>query len=830
MKRRITTFLLAAILCLTLLPAAALAAGPGELPAYYNSNDLGYVTPVKHQGYGDCWAHAAISCIETYMIMHGITDPATGKPAEAATLDLSEYHLAWFSFTDAYDAMGMLTGDRTVLLDTSDFNDIYLNRGNPPEAAAFTLMRWEGPAGENVPALAYSNISYDGLDKSFAYQYDAAHVTDYVVIPASKTEEVKTAIMEYGSCIMPIRENESYLNSNGAYFCPEELGIYCSHAVTVVGWDDNYSRLNFKEDTRPVRDGAWIVKNSRDTDHGDGGYYYYSYEDNSVLSAQFCFFRVSPLDEFDHNYQYDGTGNVIGGGYHSVFFGGSTAANVFTANGTERLDAVAVSTGTEDLPYTLRIYTNLTDPAVPSSGALAAEQTGVLVYSGYQTIRLERPVPLTPGETFAVAFQLNCPETDVGVVNLDYSVIPASVPDIQWIHLPRSTSFYQKPGDSGWMPAMGGEGNFRIKAYTNDYVPTEERMSAELVCGSADSVALTPAGGAPLRSAVLMQGQLPPGMSLRLENGTARLEGVPTTPGTYTPQLGLVTTPGQVIWLPMQLLVTSDTVTEQRRSVSLELGESASFPVCETTEAIRSVQAVSGRLPGAELTLNEAGAPILTVRPTVTGQWTLVYELTLNSGTVLRQALDVQVFDPAGEFPFTDVPETEWYYNDVLLAYRTGLVNGKTATTYLPDDMMTCAEAVKLAACMHQKYTTGTVTLANGTPWYQSYADYARANGIISRDYDWDAPISRADYAAIFAHALPETAFEAKNSIAYDAIPDVKSSHPQAAEIYKLYRAGILAGNDSLGTFLPDSMIKRSEVAAILTRMMDTAARKSLTL
>lgn len=273
-------------------------------------------------------------------------------------------------------------------------------------------------------------------------------------------------------------------------------------------------------------------------------------------------------------------------------------------------------------------------------------------------------------------------------------------------------------------------------------------------------------------------------------------------------------------------------MTERTRTIQLRVGETASFPICETLEAgFHSVQSVGGSLPGgADLTLDEAGLPALTVRPTAAGRWSLVYELVLNSGEVLRQTLDVQVIDPMGGLPFTDVPESAWYYNDVLLAYRTGLINGKTATTYLPDDLMTCAEAVKLAACMHQKYTAGAVTLTNGTPWYQSYADYAKANGIISRDYDWNAPISRADYVAIFAHALPEAAFEAKNSVADDAIPDVKSSHPQAADIYKLYRAGILAGNDSLGTFLPDSMIKRSEVAAILTRMMDATARKDLTL
>lgn len=44
-----------------------------------------------------------------------------------------------------------------------------------------------------------------------------------------------------------------------------------------------------------------------------------------------------------------------------------------------------------------------------------------------------------------------------------------------------------------------------------------------------------------------------------------------------------------------------------------------------------------------------------------------------------------------------------------------------------------------------------------------------------------------------------------------------------------LYRAGVLAGSDKSGTFLPDANIKRCEVAAILTRMMDESARKDVT-
>ena len=182
--------------------------------------------------------------------------------------------------------------------------------------------------------------------------------------------------------------------------------------------------------------------------------------------------------------------------------------------------------------------------------------------------------------------------------------------------------------------------------------------------------------------------------------------------------------------------------------------------------------------------------------------------------------------------PFTDVTPKDWFYDDVKTAYETYLIDGYTDTTYEPNKNLTYAQAVKLAACMHQRYLTGSVTLENaekGKPWYETYVDYAKVNKIITKDYDWNAAATRAGYIDIFANALPAEAFKAKNTIADNAIPDVKMDHPQAAAVYKLYRAGILEGSDG-GKFKPDDNIRRSEVAAILTRMMNKSARKTVTL
>ncbi len=192
----------------------------------------------------------------------------------------------------------------------------------------------------------------------------------------------------------------------------------------------------------------------------------------------------------------------------------------------------------------------------------------------------------------------------------------------------------------------------------------------------------------------------------------------------------------------------------------------------------------------------------------------LVLALGILSGTVC-----------AAELPFADVPVSAWYYSDVKNAYEMELINGKSGNLFAPNDYLTYAEAVKLAACMHQRYETGTVSLTNGKPWYQSYVDYCKDNGIIQKEYTWNANATRAGHMEIFAYALPDEALAQINEVENGSIPDVPMSHPQAAAIYKLYRAGILQGNDAAHNCNPAANIKRSEVAAVLTRMMDSTER-----
>ena len=199
---------------------------------------------------------------------------------------------------------------------------------------------------------------------------------------------------------------------------------------------------------------------------------------------------------------------------------------------------------------------------------------------------------------------------------------------------------------------------------------------------------------------------------------------------------------------------------------------------------------------------------------------------------LLSLTLVLCLVTPAFAAGFTDVPANAWYRGDVEYAVQNGLVNGTSPTTYSPDDNLTYAAAVKLAAAMHKKVTVGNTDFAAGSPWYQPYVDYAKANKIITKDYAWNSAATRAGYMEIFAGAIPDKgllsnyrALEPINTVDDNAIPDVSAAHPQAAAIYKLYRAGIVQGTDAARSCAPDSAIKRSEVAAILTRMMDSTKR-----
>ena len=183
------------------------------------------------------------------------------------------------------------------------------------------------------------------------------------------------------------------------------------------------------------------------------------------------------------------------------------------------------------------------------------------------------------------------------------------------------------------------------------------------------------------------------------------------------------------------------------------------------------------------------------------------------------------------ENQFADVPADAWYVSAATKAYSYGLIDGESEDRFNPDGSLSMAAAITMVDRVHSIYYTGTQDFAESEPWYASYVDYARENGILPEaPTDCNDAITRAHFAALLARTLPEKVLLAVSEIEDNSIPDVASNSPYYADFYLLYRAGVLTGSDELGSAWPDDPITRAEAAVVLARMADRNERRSVTL
>lgn len=433
-----------------------------------NVNGVAKVSAVRNQGnHQTCWAFALIAAMESNLIKKGYAD---------TSIDLSENQLAYFFYNRQTDKLGYTAGD----YNNCGFNAslhygkyAWAENGGTLQGAAIALATWAGATTEE--RSKYISIP----DKSLCYQHDYSveNVMFYNYDIANLTNSVNTikqAVLDYGAVAAGIySDTDSFYRDNGAYYCNRSDLEGTRHAITIVGWDDTYSLNNFREDVKPSRNGAWIVKNSYGTEGdgtGDKGYWYVSYEDASL--TEMVAVDAVPLEkQYDNNYQHDGTALPLA----LKFPSGIKYASVFKAKASssysEELKAVSVCTFTSNVSYEVQVYTGLTSVSKPTSGTKAVSGVkGTLTNAGYQTIELPKAVALVPGEYFSVVVTLKTASGEL-CIGID------STWDDGWItfssKVEKNQSFVYE--QEKWYNILSIEdkydrveyANLRIKAYTD---------------------------------------------------------------------------------------------------------------------------------------------------------------------------------------------------------------------------------------------------------------------------------------------------------------------------------------------------------------------------
>ncbi|MCU6762343.1 Papain family cysteine protease [uncultured Roseburia sp.] len=451
-----------------------------SLPEKYDLREQGLLhDEVRFQNpWGACWAFAGTQAIESSALKQ-----------KAAQSEFSEKALAWYAYTmqNRRGASDDLKEGAEIISENGDRNAKY-KMGNNIMSMTAQLSSWNGASlREDIPYQDKEGQKIEmEMNGGTAYYYDplgdwtlpyenvyddAYHVQEMQMLyglgvlgqssdplsPAEQkeaaemmTDNAKQALFEKGPLFIGFYAPESRPDDLGgeetSHFNWDSFAQYSpdfqtmNHAVTIVGWDDTFSKDKFT--ITPPGDGAWIVKNSWSDKWGDEGYFYLSYYDTTVVYYSTISGDYKNSDgyyTYDHNYQYDYAGlKYSSSSDYSLELASVAAsmgcepkiANVFTAQGPETLTAVSALTfvGTGAVVET-KVYRNLKDSSNPESGELAAQQEDEFINAGYYTLPLKQAVELKKGETFSVVQKVYYQST--GGYDLPIEAAPGNIQAVE---------------------------------------------------------------------------------------------------------------------------------------------------------------------------------------------------------------------------------------------------------------------------------------------------------------------------------------------------------------------------------------------------------------
>lgn len=432
----------------------------GPLMDSYNLKDvIPENTTIRNQmNTNSCWAFASLGALETNLAMR---DYNSSKGP--VVYDFSEKHMNYATAKSSF--LDNKTNEYGFSKEVSEGGNFYMA----------TQYLTNGLGAIDEEDLPFENSEED-IDIS-EIQNKEVKTTLYDTVefesvdPSEKEvvmDSMKEHIANYGGIYAGISGasifGDNYNNETGAMYCSDSSSNPIDHAVTIIGWDDNYSLDNFNENNRPTANGAWIVKNSwgeeitenlltikemlfnedpsyceeltydspekiptdivvnaykqiygeskvevRDDNLvikiGNDGYMYVSYEDCNVYTTLSGIEKATNSKDYDNVYQNDilGVSNNI-----SVFESGKVyLANVFTRDSSvqEVLDKISV--------YTFQGYNCkvLVNPNGDSKNiddlqeVRLKEGDTVSVEPGFHTIEFVEPVRLT-GDKFVVVLEV----------------------------------------------------------------------------------------------------------------------------------------------------------------------------------------------------------------------------------------------------------------------------------------------------------------------------------------------------------------------------------------------------------------------------------------
>lgn len=417
-----------------------------------------------------CWAFASISSLETNLALKNYNNK------ENKIYDYSERHMV-YSMTQSFkDGQVNTNGWKIKAKDggTTTMSMAYLTNGSGAineEDMKFVDSQEEIDINDIKNKQVQTTVKdIRNFDSIYITKNDGAIDANKNKIKDSEIESLKEQIKEHistsgsvkASIYMPNFDNNVHINlKSGAIYnlidsyedikkeMTKKDGVYVNHAVSIIGWDDNYSKDNFS--TKPTNNGAWIIRNSYgkaieismeqlrknnpgledeeivntfsasmncnctlsedgqilSVSVGDNGIFYISYEDSYIYSDLLGIENAEDKKDYDNLYQYDNLGGGEVGYINKNDVKDIFLANVFTRTktDTEYLTSIGFQSFTEG---TYEVYINPDGADKSLSNLQKAELTTgeeISLTAGYHTIALKKAYKLKENN-FVVAIKM----------------------------------------------------------------------------------------------------------------------------------------------------------------------------------------------------------------------------------------------------------------------------------------------------------------------------------------------------------------------------------------------------------------------------------------